>query len=122
MVNNALILDIPRELLTEREKWEERAGEYLTAIRTAAASVSEAGSIRVFPYLVGEEEPQVAIFFSYKLGPKALPTDSDYLVMYSLPIMFKAKERPSSWGMKRQIHLYTSGAGYGKPEIQDIVK
>lgn len=123
MANNALILDVPKDIVTAGQ-WEDRASQYLGAINAAASKIRMVGQVETHPCLVGSaESPQIAVFFSTKLDKaKADPNDTENVLLMQFPTLFKTTDRPQSWGIKRQVPNYTGGSGMGKPEIQDILE
>jgi len=120
--DNALVLDVPRELLSDRKIWDERIAEYLDPLRASVGEIGEGvGVVELFPCLVGrEEKPFAVVFFSTKLNRPMDPKYTDFSLMYVMPTRFFMQDRPSGWGMKDRLPKYTGGS-LGMPELRDIL-
>lgn len=126
MVDNALLLDIPVELLEDRKTWEERIQEYLKPIHECFFGEvgSGTGRLRTFTTLVGgseESSPKVAVFFDAILDRPTDPTDTDYILMFVATRKFNhMTDKPKEWGVKNKIPEYNRGNLL--PNIKEVLK
>lgn len=123
MLDKALLLDIPVELLKDRNTWDERIEEYLKPIHECFFGVvgHGVGRVRTFTALIGNEEaPNVAVFFDTRLDNPTGPDDSSYILMYTATGKFNWLSKPKEWGIKNKIHQYTGGDML--PKIQNFLK